>query len=109
VLRLVSHQSPFRLFHLVFETGRLFCVPFGSVESVERIDKPAVPERGDAVSRVQVFEIRAVHHEKRIIDCREMDKRNFSVRCRGDETNTRLVIGLRYIVLWFAVVNARAS
>jgi hypothetical protein len=38
-----------------------------------------------------------------------MDKRDFAARCRGAETNTRLVIGLRYIVLWFAVVNARAS
>jgi len=31
VLCLMPHQSPFRLFHLVFETDRLFCVPFGSV------------------------------------------------------------------------------
>jgi hypothetical protein len=59
----MSHQSPFCLFHLVFETSRLFFVPFGSVEPVERIDKPAVPEHGDAVSRIQFFQIRAVHNE----------------------------------------------
>ena len=90
VLCLMPHQCPFRLFHLVFETSRLFYVPVRAVEPFERIHEPAAPERGDAVSRVQVFEIRAVHHEKRIIDCREMDKRDFAARCRGDETNTRL-------------------
>ena len=64
VFRLMPHQRP------------LFLVPFGLVEPFERINKPAVPERGDAVFRVQVFPIRAVHHEKRMIDCREMDKKD---------------------------------
>jgi len=58
----MSHQSPFRLSHLVFETNYLLFISIGSVEPLERINKPAMPERGDAVFRVQVFEIRAVHH-----------------------------------------------
>src|ERR1035437_8942594 len=44
MLRLMPHQSPFRLFHLVFEASRLFFVPIRSVKSIERIDKPAVPK-----------------------------------------------------------------
>jgi hypothetical protein len=75
----MPHQSPFRLSHLVFERSRLFFVSIGSVEPLERIHEPAVPERGDAIFRIQFFQIRAAHHEKRIIDCREMDKRNFGV------------------------------
>lgn len=53
-----------------------FLVPIRLVEPYERINKPAVPQGGDAVFRVQVFEIRAVQHEKRMIDCREMDKKD---------------------------------
>jgi hypothetical protein len=105
----MPHQRPFRLVHFVFETSRLFLFPFGSVESAERIDKPAVPKHGDAEFSVQVFPVRAVHHEKKNMDNREMDKRDFAARCRGAETNTRRVIGLRFIVLWFAAINARAS
>jgi len=45
----------------------------------------------------------------RIMENWEMDKRDFATRCRGAETNTRLVIGLRFIVLWFAAINPRAS
>jgi len=76
----MPHQCPFRLFHLVFETSRLFGVTFGSVKSFERIHEPAVPERGDAVFRVQVFPDRAVQHKKRIVENREMDKGNFATR-----------------------------
>jgi hypothetical protein len=79
VLCLMPHQSPICLVHLVFEASCLFFVPFGSVESVERIDKPAVPEHGDAEFHIQFVQINAAHHEKRIIDCREMDKRNFAL------------------------------
>jgi hypothetical protein len=61
----MPHQRPFRLVHFVFETSRLFLFPFGSVESAERIDKPAVPKHGDAEFSVQVFPVRAVHHEKK--------------------------------------------
>jgi hypothetical protein len=71
-------QGSMRLIHLVFETSRLFFVPFGSVESVERINKPAVPEQGDAVFRVQFFPVRAVHHEKIIMENRKMGKRDFA-------------------------------
>jgi hypothetical protein len=71
----MPHQSPFRLIHLVFEASCLFFVPFGSVEPLERIDKPAVPKRGDSIFRVQVFPFRAVHHERRIMENQEMDKR----------------------------------
>jgi hypothetical protein len=39
----------------------------------------------------------------------EMDKRDFATRCRGAETNTRLVIGLRFIALWFAAIDAQPS
>jgi hypothetical protein len=59
----MPHQSPFRLFHLVFEASRLFFVPVRSIEPYERIDKPAVLERDDTVFRVQVFPVRAVHHK----------------------------------------------
>ena len=51
MLNLMPHQSPFRLVHLVFETSRLFFVPIRSVETIERIYEPVVPERGDAVFR----------------------------------------------------------
>jgi hypothetical protein len=37
-----------------------------------------VAERGDAVFCVQVFPVRAVQHKKRIVENREMDKRNFA-------------------------------
>jgi hypothetical protein len=76
----MPRQSPLSLIHLVSEPSRLFFVPIRWVAPLERIDKPAVPERGDTVFRVQVFPVRAVHHEKRIIDCREMDKRDFATR-----------------------------
>jgi len=32
---------------------------------------------------IQVFTVRAGHHERRIIENREMGKRNFATRCRG--------------------------
>jgi hypothetical protein len=35
VFRLVSHQSPFRRFHFIFETGRLFIISTRWVEPVE--------------------------------------------------------------------------
>jgi hypothetical protein len=38
-----------------------------------------VPKRGDAVFRVQVFPIRAVH-ERRIAENREMGKRDFATQ-----------------------------
>jgi hypothetical protein len=60
----------------VFETSRLFFVPICSVESVERINKPAVPERGDAIFRVQFFPVRAAHHERRIMENWEMGKKD---------------------------------
>ena len=47
---------------LFFESIRFLVIFGGHNQALERIDKPAVPERGDAVFRVQVFEIRAVHH-----------------------------------------------
>jgi hypothetical protein len=80
MLRLMPHQSPFRLFHLVFEASRLFFVPIRSVKSIERIDKPAVPKHGDAIFRVQVFTIRAGHHERRILENREMGKRDVATQ-----------------------------
>jgi len=71
----MPHQSPFRLVHFVFETSCLFFVLLGSVESVKRTHKPAVPEHGDAEFRIQFFRIGAVHHKKRIMENQKMDKR----------------------------------
>jgi hypothetical protein len=75
----MPHQNPFRLSHLVFEINHLFFVPIRAVEPFERIYEPAAPEHGNAIFRIQFFQIGAVPHEKRIIDCRKMGKRNFSV------------------------------
>ena len=80
MLFLMPHQSPFRLVHLIFETSRLFFVPIRSVEPYERIHKPAIPKGCNAVFRVQVFPVGAVHHERRIMENREMDKGNFATR-----------------------------
>ena len=91
----MPHQCPFRLFHLVFEMGRLFGVPFGSVKSFERIHEPPVPKRGDAVFRVQVFPIRAVH-ERRIAENREMGKREFATGCVALNPAPGRVIGVRF-------------
>jgi hypothetical protein len=74
----MPRQSPLSLLHLVFKASCLFFVPIRSVECLERIDKPAVTERGDAEFGVQVFAIRAVRHERRITENREMDKRDFA-------------------------------
>jgi hypothetical protein len=79
MIRLMPHQSPFRLSHLVFETNHLFFVPIRAVEPFERIHEPAAPEHGNAIFRIQFFQIRAVHHERRIMENREMDKRDFGV------------------------------
>jgi len=76
----MPRQSPLSLIHLVSEPSRLFFVPIRWVAPLERIDKPAVPKRGDAVFRVQVFPIRAVH-ERRIAENREMGKREFATGC----------------------------
>jgi hypothetical protein len=40
-----------------------------------------VPKHGDAEFRIQVFPVRAVHHARRIMDNREMDKRDFAQPC----------------------------
>jgi hypothetical protein len=74
MLCLMPRQSPLSLIHLVSEPNRLFFIPIRSVAPLERIHEPAVPKRGDAVFRVQVFPIRAVH-ERRIAENREIGKR----------------------------------
>jgi hypothetical protein len=74
----MPQQCPFRLVHLVFKTSRLFFVPIGSFESFERIHEPAVPKCSNSVFSVQVFPVSTVHHEKRIMENREMDKGDFA-------------------------------
>jgi hypothetical protein len=64
---------------LFFESHRFLVIFGGHNQALERIHEPAVPKRGNAAFRVQVFEIRAVHHERRIAAKRKMGKRNFGV------------------------------
>jgi len=73
MFNLMPRQSPFCLIHLVFEASRFFFIPIRLVESVQRIEKPAVPKHGNAISSVQFFHIRAGHHGRRIMENREMD------------------------------------
>jgi hypothetical protein len=102
----MPHQCPFRLFHLVFETSRLFGVPFGSVKSFKRIHEPTVAERGDAVFCVQVFPVRAVQHKKRIVENREMDKRNLQYDVAALKPTPGWLSGCASSVLWFAANQA---
>ena len=92
----MPHQCPFRLFHLVFETSRLFGVPFGSVKSFEQIHEPAVTKGGYQEFGVQVSPIRAVHHARRIVENREMDKRNLQHDVVALNPAPGRVIGVRF-------------
>ena len=66
--------------HLVFESLTFLIVFGGHDQSLERFDKPAIPERSYAEFSVQVFTIKAVRHERRITENREMDKRDFATQ-----------------------------
>ena len=60
---------------LFFESHRFLVIFGGHNQALERIDKPAVPKGGYAEFNVQVFTVRAGHHERRIMENREMGKR----------------------------------
>jgi hypothetical protein len=58
-----------------FKSHRFLVIFGGHNQALERIDKPAVPKGGYAEFNVQVFTVRAGHHERRIMENREMGKR----------------------------------
>jgi len=63
-------------------------------------------ERGDAVFRIQFFQIRAVQHKKRIVENREMDKRNLQYDVAALKPTPGWLSGCASSVLWFAANQA---